>query len=97
LPLTLDEDLKPRPRVRLVRVALPMCEELILVSNLMDRSAQYLMESYRQRWKPERYHSLLEGNAGSAAFLQLPTEWIGIPGAGGRVVVCVIAVGQRCR
>lgn len=55
-----------RPRVRLVRSILPDGEELILVSGMLDASAEYLMESYRQRWQIERFHYYLKETLGLA-------------------------------
>jgi hypothetical protein len=57
---------KARPCVRMVRAVLPTGEELILVSNLMDRSAEYLLQSYRQRWQIERFHYYLKETLGLA-------------------------------
>jgi hypothetical protein len=73
LRLTLDaivrlggENRKVRPRVRLVRATLPTGEELILVSNLLGKSAEYLLKSYRQRWQIERFHYYLKETLGLA-------------------------------
>jgi hypothetical protein len=57
---------KACPRLRMVRAALTSGEELILVSNLMDQSAEYLLESYRQRWQLERFHYYLKETLGLA-------------------------------
>lgn len=57
---------KACPRVRMVRSILPTGEELILVSNLMDRGAEYLLQSYRQRWQIERFHYYLKETLGLA-------------------------------
>lgn len=59
-------DRRVRPRVRLVRAILPTGEELIVVSNLLERSAEYLLASYRQRWQIERFHYYLKENLGLA-------------------------------
>lgn len=60
------ENRKVRPRVRLVRATLPGGEELILVSSLLGASAEFLMESYRQRWQIERFHYYLKETLGLA-------------------------------
>jgi hypothetical protein len=57
---------KACPRLRMVRAVLSSGEELILVSNLMDQSAEYLLESYRQRWQIERFHYYLKETLGLA-------------------------------
>jgi hypothetical protein len=57
---------KACPRVRMVRATLPGGEELIVVSNLMERSAEYLLETYRQRWQIERFHYYLKETLGLA-------------------------------
>ena len=59
-------DRRVRPRVRLVRSVLPTGEELILVSNLLERSAEDLLASYRQRWQIERFHYYLKETLGLA-------------------------------
>jgi len=73
LHLTLDavvrlgrQDRETHPRVRMVRAMLPSGEELIIVSNLLDARAEYLLESYRQRWQIERFHYYLKETLGLA-------------------------------
>jgi hypothetical protein len=60
------EDRKVRPRVRLVRATLPTGEELILISGLLGESAEFLLQSYRQRWQIERFHYYLKETLGLA-------------------------------
>jgi hypothetical protein len=55
-----------RPRVRLVRAMLATGEEMILVSGMLDASAEYLMKTYRQRWQIERFHYYLKETLGLA-------------------------------
>lgn len=60
------KDRKVRPRVRLVRATLPTGEELILVSGMLEASAEFLLQSYRQRWQIERFHYYLKETLGLA-------------------------------
>jgi hypothetical protein len=60
------KDRKVRPIARLVRAWLPTGEELILVSSMTCASAEYLMETYRQRWQIERFHYYLKETLGLA-------------------------------
>jgi len=55
-----------RPRVRMVRAFLPSGEELILVSNLEDAGAEFLLDAYRRRWQIERFHFYLKETLGLA-------------------------------
>lgn len=59
-------DRKVRPIARLVRAWLPTGEELILVSGMTCASAEYLLETYRQRWQIERFHFYLKETLGLA-------------------------------
>ena len=73
LRLTLDaivrlggQNRRVRPRLRMVRALSPNGEELILVGNLMDRTAESLLKDYRQRWQIERFHFYLKETLGLA-------------------------------
>ena len=66
LPKRSDRCRWPWLGVRLVRAILPTGEELIVVSNLLERDAEYLLASYRQRWQIERFHEYLKETLGLA-------------------------------
>jgi hypothetical protein len=59
-------DREERPLLRMVRAALPGGDELILVSPLFEREAEWLLEAYRQRWQIERFHYYLKETLGLA-------------------------------
>ncbi|MCE5229098.1 hypothetical protein LLG95_05825 [bacterium] len=59
-------DRKVRPLARLVRAWLPTGEELILVSGMTCASAEYLLQTYCQRWQIERFHFYLKETLGLA-------------------------------
>jgi hypothetical protein len=60
------KDRRVRPVARLVRATLSTGEELILVSGLLEASAEYLLATYRQRWQIERFHYYLKQTLGLA-------------------------------
>jgi len=61
-----DAKRKSRPRARLVWAVQPGGEELILVSDRMEWSAERILETYRKRWKIEGFHRLLKEHMGLA-------------------------------
>ena len=60
------KDRRVRPVARLVRATLAKGEELILVSGMLEASAEFLMRTYRQRWQIERFHYYLKETLGLA-------------------------------
>jgi hypothetical protein len=55
-----------RPVVRMVRALLPSGEELILVSDQMNWSAEAILAAYHKRWHIERFHRFLKATLGLA-------------------------------
>lgn len=56
----------PRPVVRLVYAIRPDGEDLILVSDLMDWSAEKILASYKMRWQIEGFHKFIKETIGLA-------------------------------
>lgn len=56
----------PRPVVRLVYAIRRDGEELILVSDLMDWSAERILAAYKMRWQIEGFHKLIKETIGLA-------------------------------
>ena len=57
---------KARPTVRLVIAQLASGEKLILVTDLMDRTAEEILAAYAKRWHVERFHNFLKDALGLA-------------------------------